>query len=196
MDNQELRKEFDRQAIPHMQALYNFALRLTRNPDDASDLVQDTYLKAFRFFDKFEAGTNCKAWLFRILKNSYINTYRKTSKAPDTVDYDVVEEFYETIRDSTIESSTIEEQVFQNALDDEVARAVEALPDEFRTVLILADIEGFSYEEIAEFADCPIGTVRSRLHRARKLLAVALMHYAQQRGFGSTPTKNSQDTVL
>ncbi|HLP29141.1 MAG TPA: sigma-70 family RNA polymerase sigma factor, partial [Candidatus Didemnitutus sp.] len=164
-------------------ALYTFAVRLTRDPDDASDLVQETFLKAFRFFDKFERGTNCKAWLFRILKNSYINRFRKTSKAPDTVEYDVVEEFYETIRDSTVETSVLEEQLFSQALDDEVSGAIDALPEEFRTVIILCDIEGFTYEEIAEFIDCPIGTVRSRLHRARKILAGQLANYAKSRGF-------------
>lgn len=179
----DLRKEFEQEALPHMSALYSFAVRLTRDRDDAADLVQETYLKAFRFFDKFERGTNCKAWLFRILKNSYINRFRKTSKAPDTVEYDAIEEFYETIRDSSVETSVLEEQVIDNALDDEVAKAIEALPEEFRTVIILCDIESFTYEEIAEFIDCPIGTVRSRLHRARKLLAGSLAEYARKRGF-------------
>jgi RNA polymerase sigma-70 factor (ECF subfamily) len=183
--NDELRREFELEAMPHMSALYSFAVRLTRDPDDAADLVQETFLKAFRFFDKFERGTNCKAWLFRILKNSYINTFRRSSKAPDTVEYDVIEEFYETIRDSSVETSVLEEQVFTNALDDEVAEAVSSLPEEFRTVVILCDIEGFTYEEIAEFIDCPIGTVRSRLHRARKLLAAKLAGYATARGFST-----------
>ncbi|MBU3742364.1 MAG: sigma-70 family RNA polymerase sigma factor [Candidatus Kapabacteria bacterium] len=169
--------------MPHMQALFNFAVRLCRDSDDAADLVQETYLKAFRFFDKFERGTNCKAWLFRILKNSYINRYRKTSKEPDVVGYDVVEDFYETIRDPNVAASAPEEEVFANAMDDEVARAIEALPEEFRTVVILCDIEQFTYEEIAEFVDCPIGTVRSRLHRARKMLASSLFEYARQRGY-------------
>ncbi|MBM4178717.1 MAG: sigma-70 family RNA polymerase sigma factor [Ignavibacteria bacterium] len=179
----DLRKEFEQEALPHMSALFSFAVRLTRDRDDAADLVQETYLKAFRFFDKFERGTNCKAWLFRILKNSYINRFRKTSKAPDTVEYDAIEEFYETIRDSSVETSVVEEQVIDNALDDEVAKAIESLPEEFRTVIILCDIESFTYEEIAEFIDCPIGTVRSRLHRARKLLAGSLAEYARKRGF-------------
>lgn len=179
------RQEFEVEAMPHMQALYNFAVRLCRDPDDAADLVQETYLKAFRFFDKFERGTNCKAWLFRILKNSYINRYRKTSKEPDVVGYDVVEDFYETIRDPNVAASAPEEEVFASAMDDEVARAIEELPEEFRTVVILCDIEEFTYEEIAEFVDCPIGTVRSRLHRARKMLASRLYEYARQRGYGT-----------
>lgn len=179
------RQEFEAEAMPHMQALYNFALRLCRDSEDAADLVQETFLKAFRFFDKFERGTNCKAWLFRILKNSYINRYRKTSKEPDVVGYDVVEDFYETIRDPNIAASAPEEEVFSNAMDDVVARAIEELPEEFRTVVILCDIEEFTYEEIADFVDCPIGTVRSRLHRARKMLASRLHDYARERGYGS-----------
>ncbi len=182
-DEDRLRQEFERDAVPHMGALYNFALRMTRDPDEAADLVQETYLKAYRFFSSFERGTNCKAWLFRILKNSYINRYRKTSKGPDVVEYDVVEEFFESVRSSEIETSVLEEQIFDNALDDEVTAAIQDLPDEFRTVILLCDIEELTYEEIAEFIDCPIGTVRSRLHRARKMLAVRLASYAAKRGF-------------
>jgi RNA polymerase sigma-70 factor (ECF subfamily) len=193
---EDLRKEFETEALPHMSALYSFAVRLTRDRDDAADLVQETYLKAYRFFDKFERGTNCKAWLFRILKNSYINRFRKTSKAPDTVEYDAIEEFYETIRDSSVETSVLEEQVFDNALDDEVASAIESLPEEFRTVIILCDIEGFTYEEIAEFIDCPIGTVRSRLHRARKLLAGSLAEYARKRGFELPHSGTSPESAI
>ncbi len=191
-----LRSEFEREAIPHMSALYTFAVRMTRDEDDASDLVQETYLKAYRFFDKFERGTNCKAWLFRILKNSYINRFRKSSKAPDTVEYDVIEEYYETIRDSSVETSVLEEQIFSQALDDEVSTALNRLPDEFRTVIILCDIENFTYEEIAEFIDCPIGTVRSRLHRARKILAAQLASYARERGFDVGSDGNDRDDEL
>jgi len=195
-DPSALRAEFEREAIPHMPALYTFAVRMTRDEDDASDLVQETYLKAYRFFDKFERGTNCKAWLFRILKNSYINRFRKTSKAPDTVEYDVIEEFYETIRDSSVETSVLEEQIFSQALDDEVSTALNRLPDEFRTVIILCDIENFTYEEIAEFIDCPIGTVRSRLHRARKILAAQLASYARERGFDVDSDVDSRGNEL
>lgn len=195
-DPSVLRDEFEREAIPHMSALYTFAVRMTRDEDDASDLVQETYLKAYRFFDKFERGTNCKAWLFRILKNSYINRFRKSSKAPDTVEYDVIEEFYDTIRDSSVETSVLEEQVFSQALDDEVSAALNRLPDEFRTVIILCDIENFTYEEIAEFIDCPIGTVRSRLHRARKILAAQLASYARERGFAVDSEDDRNDTGL
>ncbi len=175
--------DFEKEALPHMNALFNFALRMTGNPDEADDLVQETFLKAFRFFDKFEKGTNCKAWLFRILKNSYINDYRKQTKAPGKVDYDDIENFYENIKSSEVKSTHLEEDVFNNLLDDDVSAAIGSLPEDFRTVIILSDIEGFTYDEIADFVDCPIGTVRSRLHRARKMLYAKLLKYAQEKGY-------------
>ncbi len=189
-ENERLRAEFEAEAIPHMSALYTFASRLTRDPEDAEDLVQETYLKAFRFFSSFERGTNCKAWLFRILKNSYINRFRKSSKEPDIVEYDVIEDFYETVRDSSVQTSDLEDKIFNQTFDDEITRALDSLPEEFRTVILLCDVENFTYEEIAEFVDCPIGTVRSRLHRARKILANQLATYAKERGFGSAPAES------
>jgi len=186
VDTEKLRQrhlDFEREALPHMDALYNFALRMTGDPDDADDLLQETYLKAYRFFDKFEAGTNCKAWLFRIMKNSFITIYRKSSKEPDKVGYEDVEEFYHTIRAESADPNDLEEKLFSNLLDDDVSRALESLPEEFRTVVILCDIEEFTYEEIAEFVECPIGTVRSRLHRGRKMLRAKLLQYAKDRGY-------------
>ncbi|HEX2866318.1 MAG TPA: sigma-70 family RNA polymerase sigma factor [Ignavibacteriales bacterium] len=182
-DDRQKYIDFEREALPHMNALYNFALRMTGNSDDADDLVQETLLKAFRFFDKFEKGTNCKAWLFRILKNSYINDYRKHSKEPSKVDYEDIENFYENIKSSDVKSDHLVEDVYNNLLDDDISSAISSLPEDFRTVIILSDIEGFTYEEIADFVDCPIGTVRSRLHRARKMLFVRLNKYAQERGY-------------
>jgi RNA polymerase sigma-70 factor, ECF subfamily len=179
----ELHKEFEREAIPHMDALYNFALRMTGDGDDANDLVQDTFLKAFRFFDKFEKGTNCKAWLFRIMKNTFINTYRKKSKEPDKVDYEDVENFYENVKPSSTDSAHLEKEIYDNLLDDDISSAIASLPDDFKTVIILSDIEGFTYDEIADFIDCPVGTVRSRLHRARKMLFAKLHKYAQDKGY-------------
>jgi RNA polymerase sigma-70 factor (ECF subfamily) len=180
-----MRAAFDREAIPHMDALFNFALRMTLDQSEAEDLVQETYLKAFRFFDKFEQGTNCKAWLFRIMKNSYINRYRKAQKAPETLDYDTVEEYYYSISGQEMEGQDQARTLFANLLDDEVTAAIERLPEDFRTVVILCDIEEFTYEEIAEFVDCPVGTVRSRLHRGRKLLRDALLEYAAGRGYAA-----------
>jgi RNA polymerase sigma-70 factor (ECF subfamily) len=176
---------FEREALPHSDLLYNYALRMTNNADDARDLVQETYLKAYRFWDKYEPGTNIRAWLFRILKNSYINRYRKESKAPDTVDYDDVQNYYPSIRDESADGGDPEGAVFERLLDDDVAQAIADLPDDFRTVVILCDIEGLSYEEIAAFVDCPLGTVRSRLHRGRKMLRGKLLSYARERGYVS-----------
>lgn len=175
--------DFEKEAVPHMDSLYNFALRMTGDSDDANDLIQDTYLKAFRFFDKFEKGTNCKAWLFRILKNTYINNYRKTAKAPIKLDFEDVENFYENVKPSSTDDSHLEKEIYDNLLGDDVAKAIEGLPDDFRTVIILSDIEGYTYEEIADFVDCPIGTVRSRLHRARKMLFSKLHKYAEKNGY-------------
>lgn len=175
--------EFEREALPHMDILYNFALRTTGNGQDAEDLVQETFLKAYRFWDKYEKGTNIRAWLFRIMKNSHINRYRKESKAPETVDFDEIKEFYNTVREEGADPNDLQESLLGNLLDDDVTNAVAELPDDFRTVVILSDIERLTYEEIAEFVDIPLGTVRSRLHRGRKLLRARLLDYARNRGY-------------
>ncbi|MCL6493931.1 MAG: sigma-70 family RNA polymerase sigma factor [Ignavibacterium sp.] len=185
----QLYEDFEREAVPHMDALFNFALKMTGDSDEADDLVQETYLKAFRFFDKFEKGTNCKAWLFRIMKNTYINKYRKETKEPDKVDYEEVENFYENVKPSTTDSAHLEKDIYDNLLDDELSEAINSLPDDFKTVVILCDIEGFTYEEIADFIDVPVGTVRSRLHRARKMLFTKLQKYASERGYISKDGK-------
>lgn len=187
--------DFEREALPHMDALYNFALRLTTDADEADDLLQETYLKAYRFFDKFEQGTNCKAWLFRIMKNSFINMYRRSSKEPDKVDYNDVEEFYHSIRAESTDPNDLEQKIFSNILDDDVSNALESLPEEFRTVVILCDIEGFTYEEIADFVECPIGTVRSRLHRGRKMLRAKLLDYAMDRGYEDRDRSRKKTSV-
>ena len=165
-----------------MDILYNYALRTTGNEDDARDLLQETFLKAYRFWDKYEKGTNIRAWLFRIMKNSYINRYRKETKEPDKVDYGDIENFYNTIRADYADTNDLQEKLFGNLLGDEVAKALEELPEDFRTVVILCDIEGMTYEEISEFIERPIGTVRSRLHRGRKLLQAKLFEYAKKQG--------------
>lgn len=175
--------DFDSEAMPHMGILHGYAVKITGNQLDADDLVQETFLRAFRFFDKFEKGTNCKAWLFRIMKNLFINKYRKNQKEPGKVDYAEIENFFDTIRAERVDSSDLQEKVFSNLLDDDVTRALNSLQDDFKTVVILCDIEGLSYEEIAEFIQCPIGTVRSRLHRGRKMLQQKLYDYAKQKGY-------------
>jgi RNA polymerase sigma-70 factor, ECF subfamily len=184
-----LTEEFKREALPHIGILRNYAYKMTGGELDADDLLQETYLRAFRFFHKFEKGTNCKAWLFRIMKNLFINNYRKNQKSPGKVDYEEIENFYENIKSDKIDSTDLQEKVFNNLLDDHVTIALNSLQDDFKTVIILCDIEGLSYEEISEFVQCPIGTVRSRLHRARKLLAQKLYKYAKAKGYDvdSTP---------
>lgn len=182
---QHVYEEFEAIAVPHMDALYNFALRMTSDPENANDLVQETFLRAFRFFDKFERGTNIKAWLFRILKNTFINQYRKQKSEPGKVDYDDVQNFYENIKASEVKTNHIEEDAFSKLLDDDLSEAITKLPPDFRTVIILSDIEGFTYEEIADFVDIPVGTVRSRLHRARKMLYSKLYNYAKSKGYVS-----------
>jgi RNA polymerase sigma-70 factor, ECF subfamily len=175
-------KEFETEAFPHKDILFNFALRTTGDRDDAHDLLQETFMKAFRFWDKFEKGTNMRAWLFRIMKNSYINRYRKETREPGMVDYDDVENFYDSIRDDSTDSNDLQKRMYSNMLSDEVTAALQSLPEDFRTVVILCDIEGLMYDEISEFLNCPIGTVRSRLHRGRKMLEEKLYDYAKERG--------------
>lgn len=175
---------FNREFMPHINSMYNFAFRLTMDEDDANDLVQDTYLKAFRFISSFEQGTNAKAWLFRILKNSFINDYRKRSKEPSKVDYQEVETTYNSEDAAEVDRTTdLRIESVQDMIGDEVANALNSLPVDFRTVIILCDIEGFTYEEMAKILDIPIGTVRSRLHRARNLLKDKLRSYASSMGY-------------
>lgn len=176
-------KEFSQEILPHLDILYNFALRLTTDPIDAEDLVQDTIVKAFRFFNSYEKGTNAKAWLYRILKNSYINNYRRKSKRPQEVDFDDVAPFYESIRAERTNTSDLEQKMFDELMDDDITTALQTLPEDFRTVVMLCDVDGFTYEEIANMLDVPIGTIRSRLHRGRNLLKAQLMDYARKRGY-------------
>jgi RNA polymerase sigma factor (sigma-70 family) len=176
-------KIFEKEFLPHIDSMYNFAYRITFDEDDAKDLVQETYLKAFRFIDSFQEGTNAKAWLFRILKNSFINDFRKKSKEPAKVDYQEVETFYNSDEvDETI-TSDLRVEAVQEMIGDEVSNALNALAVDFRTVIILCDLEGFTYEEMAKILDIPIGTVRSRLHRARNLLKEKLRSYAVSMGY-------------
>jgi RNA polymerase sigma-70 factor (ECF subfamily) len=183
-DEQALRERFERDVLPLLPSLYGAALRMTRNPADAEDLVQETYLRAFRGFAGFQEGTNLKAWLYRILTNSFINTYRKKQRQPQTVDGpDDIDEWYlfDRLGARNVESSA-EDEVLESLPDDDVKAALESLPENFRLPVLLADVEGFSYKEIAEIMDTPIGTVMSRLHRGRKALEKALWETARERG--------------
>jgi RNA polymerase sigma-70 factor (ECF subfamily) len=180
----ERRKAFDAETIPHMDALYRTALRMTKNVNDAEDLVQETYVKAYRFWEKFEPGSNARAWLFKIMTNVFINEYRSKSRSPMAVNVDDLDDnFLYGQLASTTPDDNPEKQLFAKIFDDDVKRAIENLPEDFRMVVILSFIEGFSYQEIAEIADLQLGTVKSRLHRGRKLLQKELLDYAVKNGF-------------
>ena len=181
-------KLFEMELLPHLNSLYNFAYSLTSNQDDSDDLVQETFLKAYKFLNSYQSGTNAKAWLFRILKNSFINDYRKSSKEPPKVDYQEVESYYNS-DDVDIKMTTdLRVDAVNGMMGDEVAMALNNLDVDYRTIIILCDLEGFKYEEMAKILDIPIGTVRSRLHRARQLLKEQLLEYSQKMGF--TKRKN------
>jgi RNA polymerase sigma-70 factor, ECF subfamily len=180
------RTTFADQAMEHMPSLYSAALRMTRNAADAEDLVQETYLKAYRGFDSFTQGTNLKAWLYRILTNTFINRYRAAKRRPDETDLEEVEDFYLYRRLGGLEgvraSRSAEDELLDFFTEGEVRDALESLPEQFRLAVLLADVEGFSYKEIAEILDIPIGTVMSRLHRGRKGLQKRLYDFAAERG--------------
>src|SRR5579871_2119717 len=176
--------DFEREALPHLPALYAAALRMTRHEKDAEDLVQDALLRAYRFFDTFEAGTNCKAWLFRILTNVFCNRYREREREHEILNEAEaspanVEQF---IAGASAEASDAESALLGHMVSGDVEKALAALPSDFRMAVILADLEDFSYKEIAEIMDCPAGTVMSRLYRGRKLLQQQLYGYAVEQG--------------
>ena len=177
---------FAEQAMPLMSALYSGALRMTRNPADADDLVQETYLRAYRGFGGFQEGTNLKAWMYRILTNTYINSYRAKQRRPEETDLDDVEDLYLYRRLGGLEAAragrSAEDELMDTFSEAEVKAAIEDLPETFRMAVLLADVEGFAYKEIAEILDIPIGTVMSRLHRGRSRLQKALYDFAVQRG--------------
>jgi RNA polymerase sigma-70 factor (ECF subfamily) len=180
-------------AMEHMPALYTAALRLTRNPADAEDLVQETFLKAYRAFGSFQEGTNLRAWLYKILTNTFINSYRAAKRRPEKADVEDVEDLYLFRRLGELQGGaagrSAEDEVFDRFTDDEVKAAIESLPEAFRIAVLLADVEGFSYKEIAEITEVPIGTVMSRIHRGRKALQKALLDFAVARGLvGSADT--------
>lgn len=178
------RKAFETEALPHMDALYRTALRMTKNQGDAEDLVQEAMVKAYRFWDKFEPGSNCRAWLFKIMTNIFINDYRSKSRTPVSVNVDDIDDnfLYGQLAELGPDSNP-EQQLFAKIFDDDVKKAIEELPDDFRLVVVLSFLEGFSYQEIADIADLQLGTVKSRLHRGRKLLQKQLFEYAVKNGY-------------
>jgi RNA polymerase sigma-70 factor (ECF subfamily) len=183
---------FAEQAMEHMPSLYTAALRMTRNRADAEDLVQETYLRAYRGFGGFEEGTNLKAWLYRILTNTYINSYRAKKRRPDETELDEVEDLYLYRRIGGLEAAlagrSAEDELLDRFTDAEVKAAVDDLPENFRMAVMLADVEGFSYKEIADILDIPIGTVMSRLHRGRKALQKRLYEFALERNLAAPDT--------
>jgi len=185
------RSEFTREAMQYAPQLYSAALRMTRNAADAEDLVQETFLKAYRGFNTFTEGSNLRAWLYRILTNTFINSYRAKQRRPDETELDDVEDLYLYRRigglEAALASRSAEDQLMDVFTDDEVKAALESLPDNFRIPVLLADVEGFSYKEIAEMMDVPIGTVMSRLHRGRKAMHRELYEFARQRGLVEDP---------
>jgi RNA polymerase sigma-70 factor, ECF subfamily len=178
------RESFVEDALPHMKSLYSTALRLTGNAADAEDLVQDTYLRAFRSYETFTAGTNLRAWLFRILTNAHINRYRSRMRRPEETELDDVEDLYLYRRIADVHSlgRSAEDELLELFSEAEVLAAIDGLPEAYRLAVLLADVEGFAYKEIAQILDIPIGTVMSRLHRGRKQLQRELYDYAVSRG--------------
>lgn len=183
---QNLELIFEEELLPHIDALYGFAFHLTHDEEDSNDLVQETCLKAYRSMESYQQGTNGKAWLFRILKNTFINEFRRKAKGPIAIDFSEFNAIPEEDEDNHFSSfSDLRTEMFDKMMGDEVTEAVNALPGDFRIVILLCDIEDFSYEEISKILDIPIGTVRSRLHRGRNLLKEKLHHYALSRGFAA-----------
>ena len=184
-EGNELRKAeiFEKEFLPHADALYNFAYKLTHDATESGDLVQETFLKAFKYALSYQEGTNAKAWLFRILKNTFINDFRKKSKEPAKVDYQEVESYYNSEETDVNVTTDLRIDTVKGMMGDEVTLALNALDVDFRTIIILCDLEGFKYDEMAKILDIPIGTVRSRLHRARHMLKEKLKSYASEMGY-------------
>ncbi len=184
MSEEEKQEIFEEEALPHLNALYNYARSISYSDQDAEDLVQETYMRAYRYFHQYTPGTNCKAWLFTILRNLYNTKYKQYKKTPDQVHYEAEEQIYEQIVNEDLSSviKNPEEEFFENILPDEIVNAIEDLPEKYRSCIVLSDVEDFSYKEIAEILDIPIGTVMSRLHRGRNILKKKLVDYAKDKG--------------
>ena len=191
------RETFSDDAMQYAPQLFSTALRMTRNRSDAEDLVQETFIKAWRAFDSYQQGTNLRAWLFRIMTNTYINKYNAQLRKPLETELDEVEELFLFKRlgafDQSKMNQSAEDQMLEMFTDDEVKKAIEELPDGFRIPLLMSDVEGFSYKEIAEILDVPIGTVMSRLHRGRKAMQKMLYEYAKERGLVDESLLEPQD---
>ncbi|REJ74651.1 MAG: RNA polymerase subunit sigma-24 [Acidobacteria bacterium] len=177
---------FEAAAMPFLDSLYSTAFRMTRNSEDAEDLVQETYFKAYKYYDKFQEGTNFKAWLFKILKNTFINRYRKKQNEPAQSDFGDIEGVFEFRMNDDFGKHaprSPEDDMLEQVLDGEIQQALDSLPEDYRMVVVLADLEDFAYKEIASILDIPVGTVMSRLYRGRRLLESAMLNYARERGY-------------
>ena len=175
---------FEAAAMPFVDSLYNTAYRMARNAEDAEDLVQETYLKAYKYYDKFEEGTNLKAWLFRIMKNSFINGYRKRQSQPPESAFSEIEDLFEAqLSDEAGQIKNPEEELLESVLNEDIQKALDSLRDDYRMVILLVDLEGFSYKEAAEILEVPVGTVMSRLYRGRRMLEKVLLSYARTHGY-------------
>jgi len=180
------RADFERQALAHVDSLYGAAYRLTRNPRDAEDLVQDSLLRAYRFWDSFEQDSNCKAWLLRIVTNTFINEYQRKKRSREILDAASAEQDATDgvlVHAAAHDKQSPERALVERSVSDDVQKALDSLPEDFRTAVILCDMQGLSYKEIAEIMECPVGTVMSRLFRGRKLLAASLRGFAEQEGY-------------
>ena len=192
----EKHSKFDEVMVPFSDVLYRYAYYLTNDEDDASDLLQETMLKAYRFFEKFEDGTNAKAWLYRIMRNTYINEYRRLKRLPELVTYEDQISSYQLLPRDYRDTNDLRDKFDHELLDDEMSSAISSLPEKFKSVVVLRDIEDLPYEEIAEALEIPIGTVRSRLHRARALLFERLKKYAKSKGYAVRESFMPSDIAL
>ncbi len=195
----EKRVEFEREALAHTDALYGAAYRLTRNPRDAEDLVQDSLLRAYRFWDSFQRDSNCKAWLLRIVTNTFINEYQRRKRSREVLDAATAEQDATDgvlVHADANDKQSPESALMRSSVSDDVQRALDGLPDDFRTAVILCDMQGLSYKEIADIMGCPVGTVMSRLFRGRKLLAAALRDFAVQEGYAKPDTERQANKTI
>jgi len=193
------RSEFERQALVHLDALYGAAYRLTRNPRDAEDLVQDALLRAYKFWDSFQQDSNCKAWLLRIVTNTFINEYQRRKRSREVLDAATAEQDATDgvlVQSSASDKQAPDQVLLSASVSDDVQKALEQLPDDFRTAVVLCDMQGLSYKEIAEIMECPVGTVMSRLFRGRKLLAAALKEFAVAEGYVKPTAPASSDAPI